>query len=349
MAGTSLVLTLVVLAAPPLFEQGLRPLRDVKPPPEVGSLSARECGGCHEAEYRQWAGSRHASAFTNTLFTASFERQPRAWCVNCHAPLPEQRGPALGRGARKEDPLLAEGVNCAACHVRGGEVLTAREPDLAALSAHPMRREPKLATSEFCGGCHEFNVPVRDAHPFRYSDTPMQETLSEWASSSAAARGVTCQGCHMPEGRHTFPGAHAPGLVAGALSVSFSREEGRLVAEVRSRDVGHRVPTGDPFRRLRLRLCREPGCAEPLATRWLMRRFSKREDGWVLAADTTVPVETESTQPVRRLEFPLTAPLPEVLHWRLDYLLSEPEPALEERVPSEELCLPLHEGTVPLR
>ena len=288
-----------------------------------------------------------AYPFSNTLFTASFGREPRAWCVNCHAPLPEQRRPALGRGAGKEDPLLAEGVNCAACHGRGGEVLTAREPAPAALSAHPMRREPKLATSEFCGGCHQFNVPVRGAHPLKYSDTPMQETLSEWAASSSAARGVTCQGCHMPEGRHTFPGVHSPGWVAGALSVSFSREEGRLVAEVRARDVGHRVPSGDPFRRLRLRLCREPGCETPLATRWLMRRFSLREHGWVLVADTTVPVETASTQPVRRVEFPLTAPLPEVLHWRLDYLLAEP--GLEEHVTPEALCLPLHEGTVSLR
>lgn len=335
MTGACWVL-LAVLAAPPLFEQGVRPLRDVTPPAEVGSLSARACGECHASEYRQWASSRHANAFTNTLFAASFARAPQAWCVNCHAPLPEQR-----RSMREE------GVTCAACHVRGGEVLTAREPDPAASSAHPMRREPKLATSEFCGGCHQFNVPVHGSGTFQYSTTPMQETLSEWAFSSAAARGVTCQGCHMPEGRHSFPGVHSPGLVAGALSVSFSREGERLVAEVRARDVGHRVPSGDPFRRLRLRLCQEPSCKAPLATRLLMRRFDMRPEGWMLAADTTVPVETASTEPVRRLEFPLTRPLPRMLHWQLDYLLAEPD--LEGRVAPQDLCLPLHEGTVSLK
>ena len=144
MVAARVMLALVVLAAPPLLEQGRRPLRDVTPPAEVGSLSARACGACHEAEYRQWAGSRHAQAFTNSLFAASFGRKPQAWCVHCHAPLPEQLAPALEPGG-KEEPLLAEGVNCAACHVRGGEVLTAREPDPAALSAHPVRREPKLA------------------------------------------------------------------------------------------------------------------------------------------------------------------------------------------------------------
>jgi hypothetical protein len=78
-----------------------------------------------------------------------------------------------------------------------------------------------------------------------------------------------------------------------------------------------------------------------------MRRFDMRPEGWVLASDTTVPVETASSEPVRRLEFPLTASLPRVLHWRLDYLLAEPK--LEGRVPPEALCLPLHEGTVSLR
>jgi hypothetical protein len=151
----------------------------------------------------------------------------------------------------------------------------------------------------------------------------------------------------MAGGSHGFPGAHSPGLVAGALSVSFSQEGGRLVAEVRSRGVGHRVPTGDPFRRLRLRLCREPDCTTPLATRFLMRRFERREDRWVLTGDTTVPVETEAAEPVRRLEFSLTALLPEVLHWRLDYLLAETE--LEGLVAPEELSLALQRGTVPLR
>lgn len=347
MVGGSLMVALVVLAAPPLLEQGRRPLRDVTPPSEVGSLSARACGGCHEAEYRQWAGSRHASAFTNPLFNASFGRKPQAWCVHCHAPLPEQLPPALAPDARKAEPLLAEGVNCAACHVRGGEVLSAREPGPAALSAHPVRREPKLGSSEFCGGCHQFNVPAFGVHPFRYSQTPMQETLAEWTSSTAAARGVSCQGCHMAGGSHGFPGAHAPGLVAGALSVTFEKQGGRLFAEVRARDVGHRVPTGDPFRRLRLRLCREPACTSPLATRFLMRRFETRGSGWTPGEDTTVPVETASTAPVRRLEFPLTGPLPEVLHWRLDYLLAEVE--LEELVPPELLRLELQQGTVPLR
>ena len=332
----------VVLAATPLFEQGVRPLRDVTPPAEVGSLSARACGGCHVAEATQWAGSRHAQAFTNPLFTASFGRKPQAWCVHCHAPLPEQLK-LVREKAEPERTLLAEGVTCAACHVRGGEILSSRAPSPAALSAHPVRQEPTLGTSEACGGCHQFNMPVFGARPFRYSDTPMQSTLEEWRHSRAAAQGVSCQGCHMPQGSHAFPGVHTPGFVAESLAVSFTREGPRLVAEVRATGAGHRVPTGDPFRRLWLSLCREPACTQPLASHLLMRRFYARESDWVLGEDSAVPVETDAEAPVRRLEFKLPRPLPKVLYWRLDYLLAEVE--LEKLVPVEQRRIPLRQGS----
>jgi hypothetical protein len=348
MGALTAACVLAVLAAPPLFEQGLRPLRDVTPPPQVDSLSARACATCHEAQAAQWATSRHASAFTNPLFRASFSQDRRAWCVNCHAPLPEQRRPALSPQEGMDLSLLEEGVTCAACHLRGGQVLSARVPGPEALQAHPVRHEPRLATAEACTGCHQFNVPHPDKRPFRYTEVPMQDTGAEWAASRAAAEGHTCQGCHMGTSGHTFPGAHTPGYVARALAVTFQVEAGRaLVAEVRSQGVGHRVPTGDPFRRLRLRLCRDEACAAPLATRYLSRHFQGTAEGVRPGKDTTVPVETATTAPVRRLEFPLARlpqPVPGVLHWRLDYLLAEP--ALEALVPPEVLRQDVHRGTV---
>jgi hypothetical protein len=346
MSALATACVLAVLAAPPLFEQGLRPLRDVTAPPQVDSLSARACATCHEAEAAQWATSRHASAFTNDLFHASFGKDRQGWCVNCHAPLPEQRRPALAPREGTDTSLLEEGVTCAACHLRGDEVLSARVPSPQAVHAHPVRHEPRLATAEACTGCHQFNVPHADRRHFRYSEVPMQDTGAEWATSRAAAKGLTCQGCHMGASGHRFPGAHTPGYVAGALTVTFQVEPGRaLVAEVRSQGAGHRVPTGDPFRRLRLRLCRDEACAAPLATRFLSRTFQWTREGVLAGEDTTVPVETATTAPVRRLEFPLARlPRAGVLHWRLDYLLAEPE--LEGRLPPEVLRLDVHRGTV---
>jgi hypothetical protein len=348
MSTLATVWVLAVLATPPLFEQGLRPLRDVSAPPQVDSLSARACGTCHEAEHAQWAGSRHALAFTNELFRASFGRSRQAWCVHCHAPLPQQQRPALAPREDEDLALLEEGVTCAACHLRGGEVLSAREPSAQARNAHPVRHEPRLATSEACTGCHQFNVPIPGAPLTRDSGVPMQDTGAEWASSRAAAEGRTCQSCHMRQAGHRFPGAHTPGYVAKALSVTFQVEPGRaLTAELRSRGVGHRVPTGDPFRRLRLLLCRDADCAEPLATRTLARGFKWNPEGIQAVADTTVPVETATREPVRRLEFRLAAlpgPLPEVLHWRLDYLLAEP--ALEGLVAPGLLRLEVHQGLI---
>lgn len=346
MLATAFVLA-VLAAPPPLFEQGLRPLRDVSAPPQVDSLSARACGTCHEAQYAQWAGSRHAQAFTNDVFHASFHRAPQAWCVHCHAPLPAQQRPALAPREGEDVSLLEEGVTCAACHLRGGQVLSARVPSAEALNAHPVRQEPRLATAEACTGCHQFNVPQPGAHPFRYSEVPMQDTGAEWAASRAAAEGRTCQSCHMGETGHRFPGAHTPGYLAAAVSVHWRVEAGALVAEVRSHGAGHRVPTGDPFRRLRLRLCRDADCEVPLATRLLSRRFRLGPGEVSAAGDTTVPVETVNSDPVRRLEFPrasLPTPLPGVLHWRLDFLLAEPE--LEGIIAPTALRQEVHRGTV---
>lgn len=345
LASTGALGVMALLATTPLWENGVRPQRDVTPPAEVGSLSSRACGGCHLDEYASWAGSRHAQAFTNPLFTASFRRKPQAWCVHCHAPLPEQLRLVRER-VPLESTLVAEGVGCAVCHVRGGEVLSSHEPSPAALSAHPVRHDPRLGTEQACEGCHQFNVPVFGERPFRYSHTPMQNTLTEWRASRAAARGASCQECHMAQGSHAFPGAHTPGWVAQALSVSFQREGARLIADVRAREAaGHAIPTGDPFRRLRLRLCRDAACAEPLATRVLMRRFEARpeSEGWWLGEDTRIPEETQSTAPVRRLEFPLPPRPPGVLYWRLDYLLAEPE--LEGSVEPEFLSLSLQQGS----
>jgi nitrate/TMAO reductase-like tetraheme cytochrome c subunit len=352
MVSLATVSVLAVLATQPLFEQGLHPLRDVTAPPQVDSLSARACGTCHEAEYAQWATSRHAAAFTNALFRASFATADRrSWCVNCHAPLPEQRQPALGLGDGGDAALLEEGVTCAACHLRGGEVLSARVPSQEARNAHPVRHELRLATAEACTGCHQFNVPIPGEPLTRDSGVPMQDTGAEWASSRAAAEGKTCQSCHMGGAGHHFPGAHTPGYVAGALSVTFRVEDGGvLIAELRSRGVGHRVPTGDPFRRLRLVLCRDEGCEEPLTTRTLARSFQSRPGTVQAGRDTTVPVETDTTEPVRRFRFRLAAfpgPLPEVLHWRLDYLLAEPQ--LEGVVSPELMRQEVHRGTVALR
>lgn len=63
--------------------------------------------------------------------------------------------------------------------------------------------QPKFATSELCGGCHQQNqeamLPGASLDPVRWPDgLPTHSTYEEWAASSYNTPGTQCQFCHMP-------------------------------------------------------------------------------------------------------------------------------------------------------
>ncbi len=278
-----------------LFEGAARPLPNVVPPAGL-TVSARSCEPCHAEVTAEWRRSAHADAFDNALFRASYRFEPSAWCVNCHAPLPEQ---AAGQ-------LRDEGVGCAACHIRGGAILSARPPTQAAQEAHPIVVEPRLDQPELCAGCHQFNWPTSMA-PVRYGPHPMQNTFAEYLRSGSSQ---TCADCHMAKG-HRMPGGHDRELVRAALDVSVeARPRNQVRVRLASRGVGHAVPTGDPFRRLALQLCVTAACEAPLKEVFFGRRFDAARNGR-LVAETTVPASGERRVVVTTAE--------RARYWRLVY------------------------------
>ena len=117
----------------------------------------------------------------------------------------------------------------------------------------------------------------------------MQSTYSEWVAYRRAGGAETCQGCHMPQGRHVMSGAHDVELLRGALAVAVS--DGALT--VTSVGVGHSFPTGDVFRHLTVEVREDggaPGAWRVVAR--LGRRFDTRLDGETLLARK---VETADT------------------------------------------------------
>lgn len=335
---------LVLLALGSLFEQALRPLQQVTPPPPIASLSAQACAPCHPREYAQWRGSRHAQAYRNRLFQSSYRREPEAWCIYCHAPLPAQSRAALGsQNERLAEPLLDEGINCAVCHVREGAILTSRAATAPASAAHAMRREPLLSTSAFCAGCHEFNFP-RHAPPLSYSAAPMQSTFAEWQRTE---RTRDCQDCHMPRGEHRFPGGHDVEYLRQHVSIALQRSADQLQIRVRATGIGHSFPTGDPFRRLRLSLCSEESCSDPELILLFRRGYRRTATSYVLERDTTLPPPGPSGVSIRDLTMPLPDELKSlaVLHYRLSYAYAAP--STEPDLRPEERAAELARGTVP--
>lgn len=324
-------------------------LAALHPTPPAGlDLSVASCAGCHEEQAATWARSRHAVAGTNALFWEAWTRWPNGWCVNCHAPLREGQVATLGVEARPgvfpaprtPQGLWTEGVNCATCHLDGGEVRSAREPSAEARAAHPIRVDPSLAGPAACAACHEFpfQVPTAPAAPFRLGTTLAQATVQEHATSRAAAEGKVCQTCHMGRHGHAMPGAHDPERLRRLLKVEARREGEEAVLLVRAPGAAHRVPTGDPFRRLTVQLCRAPGCEEVLAAVVLRRVFALGPEGFEQVLDRTIPPETPSTPAERELRLPAAG----ARWWRLVYALADARH--EAALPEEERGYLVAEG-----
>ncbi len=209
--------------------------------PGLAGVEPADCEPCHAEIVTAWRRSLHARAYVDPIFRAELEGvEGRAFCVRCHAP-------------RAEEATAEAGVDCATCHVRGGAVLGLSG---RGGGAHPVVREPRLASARFCAPCHQFDFPgPEDAPRLRYfPDQRLQATFDEWRASEPARRGETCQRCHMPGASHALRGLDDEAFVAGALSVRASaRAEGgttTLSIGLAPHRVGHAVPTGDVYRRL---------------------------------------------------------------------------------------------------
>jgi hypothetical protein len=215
----------------------------------VGAL-ADACGGCHPAQAAEHGAARHAVAATSPVFRALADAaeatwRARAFCEGCHRP-------AGGTEA---------GLGCLTCHAAYGNLGPGdgallldlegpvRAPGDGARAPHPTAQGGFLTSADLCGTCHEVAGPG----PFRESP------LEHWRASPAAARGDTCQRCHL-----RAPGGavqHRPvGLVGGspeevqallssAVALSVVAVEGGAEARLRAVADGHRLPDGASFLR----------------------------------------------------------------------------------------------------
>ncbi len=191
-------------------------------------------------------------------------------CRSCHLPLRSQhaqlaQGYHEGDAARPEmvsneswDPtLMTEGVTCVTCHVRGGRVLSTR----AVLAApHPMAQSPELASSTMCATCHQLS--------WEGADQPIYDTFGEWSRSAYADAGVRCQDCHMPPVAGLATASRFAAMASHGLDADPARAVSILVdlehdivergiawpirIRVQNTGAGHAIPTGSPFKKLRI-------------------------------------------------------------------------------------------------
>lgn len=240
-----------------------RPIPAQGPPPATFDSLARDlapetCGICHPAQYRDWSTTVHAASFSPGLagqLAAWHESDPATVtsCMACHGPLAEQLRRVEQDGAWVDNPvydpaLEAHGVTCAACHVRGWRRYGpprrdgSLDPAPAGAPHGGAIRSAAFEDARFCAPCHQFEEPAPEGKP-------LENTVREWQASSWAARGVSCQSCHMPDRRHLWRGIHDPETTRAAItpSLEFARDarEAGFVARltVVNSGAGHHFPT----------------------------------------------------------------------------------------------------------
>lgn len=289
---------------------------------------AARCGVCHPEIYAQWRAGPHAAAFDDPLFRAEYEPAPSPFCTDCHA---------HGEARFGHDPH--DGVDCSGCH--------------------PPAERPMISDGvSMCAGCHQFDFPEGSFAGRGHYDPadPLQDTVHEWMRSTAASRGQSCVDCHMPASgaaheprRHRMLDTHDPTLLTRALRVqgrAHHEPEGLVVdLSVAPGQVGHRVPTGDMFRRLRVRVEVE---GEPAHERWLGRIFAQAiasdDRGFRLrpVLDERVPAPGE--EPAAPLRFVLPTRDATRVRWSIDLYRMPPEHAHHRGLDEAAIRVPMVTG-----
>ncbi len=253
-------------------ERFARPMAVVIPE-GLSSLSAEECGGCHEEIYAEWSGSMHAMAWTDPYFQVDYRFDgSQQICLNCHIPLEnQQENRVIGfRDTEKFDPILEpnpdfdadlqqEGVTCAVCHVEDGKIVG---PFGTEDAPHPVVVDREMTAGiNACQKCHVISGERWDT----FLRIPPCGTVAE---IEEGGREIECLECHMPavtrpvatgmderDGRrHLFRGGHDPAMVKSALTVSHEIETGpkgtRFALVLTNTGADHYLPTGTPDRHL---------------------------------------------------------------------------------------------------
>lgn len=265
-------------------------------------LGAGYCRGCHEGAHAAWSTGMHALAWSDPVFEAALRLEPKAWCSHCHAPLLAQHSGGVAP---------AEGINCAACHVRAGAIVGERAVS-ATIRGHAVRAVAGFAGAELCAGCHQFQFP-------HASSAAMQNTLAEWRASNEGP----CRTCHFDG--HRSRGPHDPTwlsrLVRGVELETLDDGLSSVRVELAAR--GHSLPTGDLFHSFVLEVATNPDFEPLLASARYGREFrteftpDQRVSTRVLLRDTSVP----ASSPALTLTF--DTPMQTRLFGRLRYFLHD--------------------------
>lgn len=249
-------------------------------PEGLASLSAEQCGVCHQQHYEEWKQSTHAHAWNDLQFQSELKKESSPFmCINCHIPLQNQQEfiieglidgdiyqPVKTPNPHFDKELQLEGITCAGCHVRNNTVIGTTGTDKA---PHATTKDPEFLSETLCISCHNAVAVVTPTLACSF------ETADEWKAGPYFGE-KTCIDCHMEpinreivpgygerlSHRHYFAGSGIPkfdtvetqaliglGYYPGEIKPSYRVNDSIAFSlTLKNEFAGHNVPTGDPER-----------------------------------------------------------------------------------------------------
>ncbi len=195
------------------------------------------CAQCHRGIYDEWSTrSLHAVATTGASFKDYLGKFKNNYLLNtfitddvCYA--------CHGEKAN------ADGVSCEVCH---GTIIA----NVPIMETHRIKYKPGLKTlreEDFCAKCHDLRSPL--------SQDDIFSVQGEWRDSHAAAKGKTCQSCHMKKvaggfSYHGFDSAHRDvAIYKNDVKIQIeSLAFPRFSLEIANQITGHALPPSGPTR-----------------------------------------------------------------------------------------------------
>ncbi len=219
--------------------------------------SAGTCGTCHPKHYKEWSVSQHAYAQLSPIYLSLNNKINKLsngsngdFCLRCHSPVGANLGESSFASNLDRHPTSREGITCVVCHrvnknynkasgrlalIEGGLTepvfgpkgnaglqKALDQPDKFRVVTDPkesgrkIHKESKvfesIKTPVFCGTCHDVTL---------FNGFRLEEAFSEYRTSPAAAKGVTCQDCHMGTIQGKVSGyEQGPAAVVGDIPTS---------------------------------------------------------------------------------------------------------------------------------
>lgn len=189
----------------PLTKHWEKPVLLQRVPEGLTSVSAEECGKCHDEIYQEWKNSFHALAWQDPQFQSEWSKDDSLWvCINCHTPLQNQQPyivsgkidgdyfrPVKTANPNFDPKLREESITCAACHVRDGYVIG---PYGSGKNApHAAKKDSVHLSRQLCFTCHNVTDVLNPALVCVFA------TGDEWQRGPYGQAGRDCISCHMPE------------------------------------------------------------------------------------------------------------------------------------------------------